>query len=424
MRDRGRRWRDGRQALFVAAILAVALNARATISAPAPVLPQIQRDLGMDSAVAGLLVGLPILLFALAVPLASVIIRKLGPDRAVDVMLGTIVLGVVVRSLGTAEFALAGTVVLGAALTIGNIAVPVIIGRELPLARAIKMNGVFAAFSSGGMMITFAATAPLALAFGWEIAIASWGVLAVIAWIPWLFARRSGAMTAAGEQPERAMFTAPIEAISTMTSPTPVIRGPVNRRRGTWTSLSVWLIAGTFACHNFAFNVLSGWLPTILVERTDLSMTSAGLALSMFMGCGIVGAMLFPMLVGSRPPAPVLALVGTLWMSAPFGLLLAPSLWPIWLVLGGLAQSGLFTVLFGLIYQRAVDSDHTRRMLAMVQMIAYTSGATSASIAGWQYDSTGDWTLPLITTAAATVVMSIGAVSAGILVWRERRSGR
>src|SRR5690606_40157763 len=100
------------------------------------VLGPIREDLGLSSTVAGLLPRLPVLCFALAGPVASGVIRRAGPDSAVVLTLLGVLLGTVVRSAGPAPTVLIGTAIIGAAIMVGNIVVPVLIRRDVPWQRA------------------------------------------------------------------------------------------------------------------------------------------------------------------------------------------------------------------------------------------------------------------------------------------------
>ena len=92
----------------VVGIVLVALSLRGPIIAPTPVITQIQSELGLSAATAGLLTGLPVLLFALVTPLASKLIGRFGPEAAVLVCLSGVLAGTVLRSAGPAPVVLAG----------------------------------------------------------------------------------------------------------------------------------------------------------------------------------------------------------------------------------------------------------------------------------------------------------------------------
>src|SRR5690606_41175488 len=114
----------------------------------------------------GLLAGLLVLCFALVAPLASGFIARFGVGRAVTVSLLVIIAGTVLRSVAGFPTAVVGTLLLGVAITIGNIAVPVVTRRDFPLVIA-GVTGAYTAAMNLGAMTTAAATAPPAPAWGW-----------------------------------------------------------------------------------------------------------------------------------------------------------------------------------------------------------------------------------------------------------------
>lgn len=123
-------------ALLVTAILLLALNLRGPLVAVSAVVDPIRADLGIDAATAGLFTSLPVLCFGLATPLASALLARVGLARGVLAALAVLLAGIVVRSLDGLAAAVAGTLLLGFAITAGNVAVPVVIGRDSPGTRA------------------------------------------------------------------------------------------------------------------------------------------------------------------------------------------------------------------------------------------------------------------------------------------------
>ncbi|AMM19538.1 hypothetical protein AX769_04520 [Frondihabitans sp. PAMC 28766] len=96
----GRAVRSPAAWLLTLAIVLIALNLRGPIVALAPVLDEIKSDLALGAVVAGLLTSIPVLCFALATPLASTLIGRLGPERAVTIGLAGVVVATLVRSTG------------------------------------------------------------------------------------------------------------------------------------------------------------------------------------------------------------------------------------------------------------------------------------------------------------------------------------
>ena len=92
----------------------------------------IAADLGISAATAGLLTGLPVLCFALATPAASALLARGGARPRGGDLAGRAAGRHVLRSLDGLPCALAGTLLIGVAITVGNVAVPVVIARDLP----------------------------------------------------------------------------------------------------------------------------------------------------------------------------------------------------------------------------------------------------------------------------------------------------
>ena len=87
--------------LVLVAVILVGFNLRGPMVAIAPVIDVISDTLGLSSAEAGLLTSLPVLCFALVTPLASLVIARAGPNVAVSLTLAGVVLGTIIRSIGT-----------------------------------------------------------------------------------------------------------------------------------------------------------------------------------------------------------------------------------------------------------------------------------------------------------------------------------
>jgi len=79
----GHRPRQPGGGTLIAALVMVALNLRPAIASVPPVLPDIQRDLGLSGTAAGALTALPVVCLGLFAPLAARLADRFGVDRAV-----------------------------------------------------------------------------------------------------------------------------------------------------------------------------------------------------------------------------------------------------------------------------------------------------------------------------------------------------
>ncbi len=378
-------------ALLLLAVLAVALNLRAPIVAVSPVLDTVRADLGASAATAGLLTSLPVLCFSLATPLASWLLARAGLERGVLIALGVLLLGTALRSVDGLTWAIVGTIVIGIAITVGNVAVPVVIGRDVPPARAGLVLGAYTAVLNIGSMITLSLTVPLAAAVGgWRPALLAWGVLAMGAAAIWWAGTRGRGGRPAGP------------------------RGA----RGTsdwWRRPAVWALMLAFAGQAFAYYGVTAWLPLLLRDELGMDAGAAGLSSSVFQVAAVVGAFGVPALLKRFDgPRPALLAVCAAWASLPVGLLLAPQHWAVWCALGGAAQGGGFTVVFSIVVRLARDLTESRRISAFVQGGGYLVAATGPTVIGAVHEATGTWTAPLAVVAGAVAVLTLaGTLAAG-----------
>jgi CP family cyanate transporter-like MFS transporter len=182
-----------------------------------------------------------------------------------------------------------------------------------------------------------------------------------------------------------------------------------------WRRPVAWGLLIAFSGQAFSYYGITAWLPSLLADEQGLSRSAAGASSSLFQVLAIVGAFAVPVLVAwwGRPSL-VLLTVTALWATLPLGLLLAPSLWPLWCALAGAAQGGGITIVFIAIVRRSRDLTENRRMSALVQGGGYTVGATGPLVIGAVHDASGGWTVPLLVILGAVAMMAVaGAPAAG-----------
>ena len=220
-----------------------------------------------------MLTGVPVLCFALATPFMAVLLGRLGTGRVVAASLVTVLAGTLLRSADGFGTALVGTVLIGVAITAGNVAVPVVIGRDFP-GHVPRVTGLYTAALNGGSVLTTTLTAPLADVVGWRWALASWGLLAVVALVVWQRAYPFG-------RPE------PVVVVATTGAPD-VWRRPVT-----------WFLAVAFAGQAFGYYAVSAWLPSLLHDTLGLERAASGGAAALFQLFGMVGGIAVPIALGS-----------------------------------------------------------------------------------------------------------------------------
>lgn len=373
-------------ALILACIGLIALNMRAPFVAVAPVVGPLHSELGISTAELGLLTGIPVLCFSVAAPLASLAARRFGPEVAVSLTLLGVLAGVVIRSVGGSGGVFLGTVVIGLAITVGNIAVPLIIRRDFSPRRQGTAMGVYTAALNIGSFLTSVATAPLAEWLGWRLALGSAGILALAAVGFWV--RTTGLRRAFVPCPD----------------------GPVRSGEGGSRGRSAWITAGLtagFAGQAISYYGVTAWLPSLLSDELDMTAAAAGAGSSLFQILAIIGGLGVPLLARFTSTTTVAVTLSALWLSVPLGLLTVPELWWLWCSLGGVAQGGGITVIFIAIIKFARDQASAGRMSAVVQGLGYCFAALSPTAVGFVHEATGGWTAPLLVILGSVLTFAL-----------------
>src|SRR5699024_11403062 len=102
-------------------------------------------DLGMSNTVAGAITTLPLLASALLSPFAPKIANKLGMERTIFMSLCVLLIGLITRSLFGMFFLFLGTLLIGLAIAVGNVLLPVDVKMNLTLKIGF-VTGIYAVF--------------------------------------------------------------------------------------------------------------------------------------------------------------------------------------------------------------------------------------------------------------------------------------
>ena len=389
---------------IVAGFLGFCAVLRAPVGVIPPLLTRLGQDLGMGEVARGALTSVPILCFGLLTPLASTVVRRLGINTAGLLTLGMALVGALLRSAGTTWAAFAGTVIIGAGLTVGNLVAPMVIGRDF-WHRTSLMTGLY---SSTCNVIVTAATAlavPLALVIGWQGSAAAWTAIPVLlAGALWLWVFPPGSKAPRRSLRERSGMTSWVTERS-LARPTSSAGAAVWRRPLTW------VMAVAFAAQTFSYYAISGWLPTALVDELSMSESAAGVAASVFSLLGIVGPLLVPVMFEALrwPASRVLGVICACWLMLPACLTVAPGYWLVPCMLSGIAQGAFFAALFTLVIRRSESVDENRQTTAIIQTTGYCLAAVGPVVMGWVHERSGGWVAPFSMVVGVLVLMSVCA---------------
>jgi CP family cyanate transporter-like MFS transporter len=371
-------------------LLLIAVNLRVSFVSVGPVLANISTDLGLSSAAAGFLTGLPLIAFAVFSPMAPGFAARLGLDRALWMSLLGLAAGIVLRSLPVPGLVWAGTALIGLAIAFLNVLVPSLVKRDFPR-KVSKVTGSYtatqAAFAAMGaaVVVPVAQTSPA----GWRLALGIWAGLALVAMavlLPWL--RRHRSATAHATKAEASY-------------------------RSPWASALGWQVTIFMGLQSIAFYVLMAWLPTIEQSR-GVPPTIAGIHLSLFLLISVFASLVAGGILHRGSDQRLVSFTsGALMFITFLGLALAPELILLWVLLGAIGCGSLIVIALSFFSLRTVNFPQAASLSGMAQSVGYGLAAVGPVMFGGLRDVSGDWTLPLLVTAGIMAVLAVTGVLAG-----------
>ena len=352
-----------------------------------PLLTDLERDLGMSSTVAGVLTSLPVLSFGIVAFAAPPIVRRLGGELTLAVVMLAIAAGVVARGAGSTAALFAGTAIASAGIAIGNVVVPAVVKASFP-ARIGLMMGLYTGVINASAALGGGLAVPFEHALGWQGSLAIWGAPAAVAVM---------ATAAAAHRGRHA----------------PAVRGGVGDMRTLLHDRLAWQVTLFFAIQASVFYCGLSWLPSILKSH-GFSPGTAGALLSVYAISGAPMALIAPSLA-TRVRTQGWLIAGAIGLDvvALLGLLLAPAAAPLWVVLFGFGQGAAFALALTLVVLRSPDARRGAELSAMTQAVGYCIAAVGPFLVGVVHDLTGGWNASLVLLLAFCAPLFALGASAG-----------
>jgi len=396
------RWR--RRSLIVLGIALLAINLRGPIAAVGPVLDLLTGDLALTAVQVSLLTAAPVVCFGAIGVLTPWLTHRVGLDGAAVTALALLSAGLLLRSGPATATLFAGTVVVGAAIAVGNVLLPTLVKRDAPRHPGV-MTGVYSTCLTGSAAIGAATVVPISTAYGWRVGVGIWVVPAVLALVLWAPRIRRAASARA-----RGTATARVADLRRPGGVRSLLRQPL-----------AWQVTVFMGLQSAGFYAVLAWLP--LINRSaGISAADAGLLLAVVTASGIPMALTVPAWAARCRDQRVFPLVLTLLTTSGFvGVLVAPTAVPVlWAVLIGAGLGGNFPMALTLMVLRTSSPSDTAALSAMAQGIGYLIAATVGPFAvGVLHELSGGWTWPL----ALLVGLALPQVLAGWGAGRARLIG-
>ena len=369
-----------------------------TLFSPGPVLNSIREGLHASFAEIGLIFTLPAIIISGLSVVGGVLADSIGVRRVAGA--GGVLLGFGGLLRGTTQDFLTfllftGLFAVGLGLALPNL--PKAIGGWFPRSGVGLASGIYVMGFPIGASIASGATTYLSEATGgWQAALSTWGVVALVFATVWLLVVR---------EPRRT---------EEMT------RGSPGQPKSVVLNHPLWVLAAALFANYSIFSIEIAWFPTLLAER-GASGQDAGLMVSVFSLANMVTVFAVPNLssrLGLRRPfiwafAATSALAVTLLTVAP------PS--AAWLILPVLGSSvaGPFAMGF-LLPSDFVDYSHLGSASGVVLSVGWLGIVFGTWLAGFLRDLSGSF----YTTLVALVISALVVVGLSLFLPETGRRGR
>ncbi|MGJ9371916.1 MFS transporter [Nesterenkonia sp. CF4.4] len=409
--------------LMVVTVLIVAANLRPAITAVGPLIERIGEDTGLGPAALGLLGAIPALGFGVVALFVAALGRRWGVERTIFVSLLLLGLGTLLRSLPLGSFSLfAGTVILSAAIGVGNVLVPAVVKRDFP-ARVPIMTGLYTAMLVGCAAVASGTAVPVAAAKGWEFTLGASALFALVSAALWgvRLGGPRGTGSASAATPDRSDLPSSPAARSSSAgaadagAAVPDPAPPAARLRGgtMWRSAVAWQVTVYFALQSGIFYLMLTWFPAIQTSH-GITEAAAGFWLGAYQAIGILASLVMgPIMQRAQDQRAVVVVLAGIMFIGVLGIIFLPAAMPAWALIVGFASGGNLLAGLTLISMRARTSAEASRLSGMAQGVGYLLAAVGPLLAGTLFEFTGSWSPVLWIIAAAVVVMAVVGLFAG-----------
>ncbi len=360
--------------LFVAGVLAIALNLRAAITSLPPLFPELSARLHLAPAAVSALAALPVLAFGVFSAVAAPLSRRFGEERVLGGAVSLLAAGLILRGAAPGVLLFPGTALAAAAIALLNVLLPSLVKRRAP-ERAGLLIGLYLLSLSAGSILASLIAVPVYNASGGSVplSLAVWALPALAAAVAWL--------------PQLKYRTVPRPAAG------PGVR--TARLKLSRYALT-WQVTAFMGLQSLTFYATLSYLPTMFRDR-GVSAGAAGTLLALTGVGGAAGSMLIPVLAHRARNQQAL-IAGTVAASAAglAGAWFAPLGGDVaWVLLLGVGQGASLGLAIFFTMARAPDPRTAASLSGFAQSVGYLVATTGPLVVGFLHSAIGGWTVPV-----------------------------
>jgi MFS transporter, CP family, cyanate transporter len=352
------------------------LTLRPQVVGLGPLIPDIQRSLGMTHAAAGLLITIPVLCMGLFAPVAPVLAGRIGAVRAVTIAVALIGFAGLARlAVGGTAGVLLFTFAIGVGMGLGN-ALMVVAVKERFSDHPLLLTSVYTAGIQLGSSIAAVLAVPIADAMGgWRFTLGAFSLASIVALLAWVLLSRSA----------------------------PKSRPPGVFPRFPIKSGIAWVFVAMFALMGVVYYGITAWVPAAYVEL-GYSHEATGWLAAIF-NIGTVPSTILIGIIGTRyTKRRGLAVACSTMVVSTLLLALAPGGAIVWILFAGFANGAMFTLTMSLPLDVADHPVDVGAVAGMMLFIGYLFTAAAPSLLGAVRDATGSFDLVLLVFPCAAAL--------------------
>ncbi|MBS2533394.1 MFS transporter [Catenulispora sp. NF23] len=377
-------------ALILAGIILVAANLRLGVSSTGPLLDQLRDRLHLGAGVVTLLPTLWVVIFAFAGPAGSWLARRHGAGSVLAASLAVLVAGSAVRGIPDVPGLLAGSVLAGIGIALGNVLLPVVVRTYFPH-RIGAITGIYSTMIALGSTVAAGIAVPLSDTLGGPSGgLEFWTIPALAGLALWMAShphrrRHDRTVSTAAQAPH-----IPLKSLAK--------------------SKLAWAMTVAFGLQSMSGYVVMGWIPSVLHDH-GMSSAAAGTVLSVTFAVNAPLSFIVPLTAARLRSQRLLAMSLGVVFALGFGtLIVAPgSLAYLAAVLIGVGMAA-FPLVLTMIGLRGGTPAGTAALSAFSQSAGYLIAAMGPIMFGILGHALHSWTVPL--AIMVVVVLAQGVVAA------------
>ena len=379
-------------------IMLVALGLLTAVTSYSPLAGDISGEIGLTDVTYGLLGTVGPFAFAFASLITPFVARRITLEwtiviAAVMIGAGQVVRAVAGESLGFFAWSLIAMLGVGA----GNLLLPPLVKRFFP-DRIVSVSTVYLTVMVISTIYPPLLAVPIAQWVGWRGSIGVWGLIELIAVLPWLIVIINGRKAKASA------------GAAAATSSSDVGHRTITKR--VWSHPTSWVMLVMYAMATINFYTVVAWIPAILNETAGIDPATSGALLALYSAMGIpLGFFIAPIVAKVKNLGIVYAVVASIVIVGYLGLWFMPgtATW-LWMMLAGISPTIFSFTLIATNYRTSNEMGGVT-LTGMVTFGGYLVGGFAPLLVGVFAADKLDWGFTyalLIASMIVVIGMSFG----------------